>query len=184
MFFSIFARNLSRNEILVVGILAEKGAARRGIVLKTSKLVTWSGLPIRTVERVVARLGYLRIVTRRESDRNFEYRVSMAGARKLERPTFPDRLSLSAQFSFDGFGCIPRHVRIGEDELPSARPDFRVGPHTVARASSASGSISSSIDMAVFLLRLRAKSGRVCDHACHEFGSGTHGTRCSSPIRI
>jgi hypothetical protein len=117
MFFSVFARNLSRNEILVVGILLEKGAARRGMVLKSSKLVIWSGLPIRTVERVIARLAYLRVVTRKESGRNFEYKVSMAGARKLERPTFPDRISLSAQLSFDGFGSIPRHVRIGEDEL-------------------------------------------------------------------
>jgi hypothetical protein len=117
MFFSVFARNLSRNEILVVGILLEKGAARRGMVLKSSKLVIWSGLPIRTVERVIARLAYLRVVTRKESGRNFEYKVSMAGARKLERPTFPDRISLSAQLRFDGFGSIPRHVRIGEDEL-------------------------------------------------------------------
>lgn len=117
MFFSIFARNLSRNEILVVGILLEKGAARRAIVLKSSKLVTWSGLPIRTVERVIMRLGYLGIVTRKENGRNFEYRVSLAGARRLERPTFPDRISLSAQLSFDGFGCVPRRVRIGKDEL-------------------------------------------------------------------
>jgi hypothetical protein len=117
MFFSVFARNLSRNEILVVGILLEKGAARRGMVLKSSKLSIWSGLPIRTVERVIARLAYLGVVTRKESGRNFEYKVSMACARKLERPTFPDRVSLSAQLSFDGFGCIPRHVRIGEDEL-------------------------------------------------------------------
>jgi DNA-binding transcriptional ArsR family regulator len=120
MFFSVFARNLSRNEILVVGILLEKGALRRGTVLKNSKLVTWSGLPIRTVERVIARLMYLKIVTRRESGRNFEYRVSLAGARKLERPTFPDRISLSAQLNFDGFGYIPRRVRIGEDELNMA----------------------------------------------------------------
>jgi hypothetical protein len=117
MFFSIFARNLSRNEILVVGILLEKGAAQRGTVLKSSKLVTWTGLPVRTVERVITRLTYLRIVTRKENGRNFEYRVSVASARKLERPTLPDRISLSAQPSFDGFGRIPRYVRIGEDEL-------------------------------------------------------------------
>ncbi len=95
----------------------EKGAARRGMVLKSSKLVVWSGLPVRTVERVIARLAYLRVVTRKESGRNFEYKVSMVSARRLERPTFPDRISLGAQLSFDGFGCIPRRVRIGEDEL-------------------------------------------------------------------
>lgn len=118
MFFSTIARNLSRNEILLVGLLLEKGAGRRSIVLRNSKLVTWSGLPFRTIEKVVTRLTYLRIVTRTPNGTNFHYKVSLAGARDLKRPTFPDRVSLTAQLPFPGFGSVPREVRLINRDRP------------------------------------------------------------------
>jgi hypothetical protein len=117
MFFSIFARNLQRSEILIVGILIEKGAASRPVVLRTSKLLTLSGLPSRTVESTISRLVYLRIVAREKSGSNFQYRVSLANVRKLKQPTFPDRTSLTAQLSFDGFGRMPSRIRfVGEEK--------------------------------------------------------------------
>ncbi len=122
MFFSNFARNLQRSEILIVGILIEKGAASRRVVLRDSTLLALSSLPQRTVGRTISRLIYLRIVAREKSNSNFQYRVSPANVRKLRQPTFPDRTSLTAQLSFDGFGRLPSRMRfVGEEKtLPIA----------------------------------------------------------------
>src|ERR1700733_5321855 len=96
-FFSNTARNLPRNEILIVGILVEMGAISRGVVLKTSKLVAMSGLAESLFDKALSRLIFLGIVSRRASDRNFEYKLLAAGMKRIRERMFPDRTSLTAK---------------------------------------------------------------------------------------
>src|ERR1035441_5604153 len=117
-FFANFARNLQRTEILLIGLLIEKGAASRGIVLREAKLVTYTGIPAHTIERSLLRLVFLQLIRRQRSGRNYEYHVLLENFRKVKEPTFPDRTSLSAQLSFDGFGRLPAKMRFPDQEKP------------------------------------------------------------------
>ena len=118
MFFSRFARNLQRSEILLLGALLEKGAAKRRVILRTSKLVTMTGVPQGTLEKIITRLAFLEVVNRAKNGRNFEYRVSVGRLSELKQPTFPDRTSLSAQLNFEGFGRLPKAVHLAGEEKP------------------------------------------------------------------
>jgi hypothetical protein len=117
-FFSKTARNLPRNEMLLVGILIEKGAVSRGVVLKTSKLVTMSGLPGSLFDKALARLMFLGIVSRRASDRNFEYRLLPAGMKRIRERMFPDRTSLTAKTGIRGYGRLPFQTTLFGEEKP------------------------------------------------------------------
>jgi hypothetical protein len=117
-FFANFARNLQRTEILLIGLLIEKGAATRGVVLREAKLVTFTGIPAHTIERSLLRLVFLQLIRRQRSGRNYEYRVLLENFRKVKEPTFPDRTSLSAQLSFEGFGRLPSRIRVPDQEKP------------------------------------------------------------------
>src|ERR1035441_7251469 len=117
-FFANFARNLQRTEILLIGLLIEKGAASRGIVLREAKLVTYTGIPAHTIERSLLRLVFLQLIRRQRSGRNYEYHVLLENFGKVKEPTFPDRTSLSAQLSFEGFGRLPSRIRVPDQEKP------------------------------------------------------------------
>ena len=111
-FFSGFARHLQRTEILIIGVLLEKGAATRRTVLREAKLVTMTGIPAQTLDKTLRRLALMTLITREQNGRNFEYRVLLENLRTLKQPTFPDRTSLSAQLSFEGFGRLPAQTRL------------------------------------------------------------------------
>jgi hypothetical protein len=117
MFFSNFARYLPRTEILILGILIEKGAAsRRGVILKSSKLARMSGQPMSMVDRAVSRLIVRKILNRRANGRNFEYRLSLAEIRRLKQPIFRDRTSLTRKTGVPGYGRVLYQARLfGED---------------------------------------------------------------------
>jgi hypothetical protein len=117
MFFSNCARYLPRTEILIVGILIEKGAAsKRGVVLKTSRIVAASGKPMSIVDRAVSRLILRRILMRQPSGRNFEYRVSLREIRRLKQPIFRDRTSLTARTGVPGYGRVPYQMRLLDED--------------------------------------------------------------------
>jgi len=166
MFFSIYARNLTRHQILVVGILLEKGAGRRHVVLRTSKLVNWSGLPTQTLDKAIARLDYLGIVSRKTSGRNFAYRVSLASVRLLKRPTFPDRISLSAELGIKGFGMVPRQMSFFGREQPLPLKDATLDDllqmrEELARRQQRRARKSGSVDQLDRLIEIHRKYGGV-----------------------
>jgi hypothetical protein len=124
MFFSNCARYLPRTEILIVGILIEKGAAsQRGVVLKTSRIVAASGKPTSIVDRAVSRLILRRILMRQPSGSNFEYKVSLREIRRLKQPIFRDRTSLTARTGVPGYGRVPYQMRLLDEDKTLSLPE-------------------------------------------------------------
>jgi len=126
-FFSNTARNLPRNEILIVGILVEMGAISRGVVLKTSKPVAMSGLAESLFDKALSRPIFLGIVSRRAGDRNFEYKLLAAGMKRTRERMFSDRTSLTAKTGVRGYGRVPYQITLFGEEKPLVILDADLG---------------------------------------------------------